>query len=750
MNITKILLMFVILISASTYVSAKSLIIENNERLNFEDIDNLTPFDLKSSNLNDEDLNQIIKDIVSSDLISNLDIKIDNKYYYLIIDESIFVNQIFINGNIKLKNTDILQNILIKDKSYINKNNIQFDIQTINNLYSTIGQQDVLVSSYLEKFNDNSYNLIFNVSENFEKYVNRIFINGNIFTSNKFIKSLIPIKEKKFFTLLSNSNFIDENKIYNSVLKISNIYKDSGFLDVSVNYEIKEFKNKISLYLYIDEGARYLIDNINFISKNDEINTLFKKYNNEVELLLKNNFYNSDVLYSVSAKFNEQLLLNNFPNLEIDYSYTLTNVNNINIDFFLIESSPTTINKINFFGNNVTKDITLRRQIYVKPGDLYNSRLNKKSLNNLIRRPYIDNATINSSLNDDNSTDLNFTLTEKIKSGNFKLGAGYSAQGGISTAIGLSDSNFYGTGNKLNADIALSDKSVLFDLSYNKFYFYDYPIDNFYRFYNESENLKTTYGYKRDSNGLEFGVKIPYKYDISKDEYYRFSIGYEDTNVYELTSTASNSVTQNSGKSKNFVINSFYVKDNTNDNFNPTSGNFHKITVNLSPSKISDDDYIKISTNNNYYFTLDNKSNSVFILSKLGIASGLSKKIKTNDSFSLGGDFKGYQYSGIGPRDTSLNYLGGTKMYQLTVGYATPTLFDNTDTLIIKYFATIGSIFDSEYTSAYNSKTPRASIGVSMDIMTAVGPLSFSLAKPISKQTGDKTQTFDFSFGSAF
>ena len=105
MNITKILLMFVILISASTYVSAKSLIIENNERLNFEDIDNLTPFDLKSSNLNDEDLNQIIKDIVSSDLISNLDIKIDNKYYYLIIDESIFVNRIFINGNIKLKNT---------------------------------------------------------------------------------------------------------------------------------------------------------------------------------------------------------------------------------------------------------------------------------------------------------------------------------------------------------------------------------------------------------------------------------------------------------------------------------------------------------------------------------------------------------------------------------------------------------------------------------------------------------------------
>ena len=115
MNIIKILLTFVFFISAPSYLNSKSFIIENNERLTFEDIDNLTPFDLKSSNLNDDDLNQIVKDIVSSDLISNLDIKIDNEYYYLIIDESIFVNQIFINGNIKLQNADILQNILRPD-----------------------------------------------------------------------------------------------------------------------------------------------------------------------------------------------------------------------------------------------------------------------------------------------------------------------------------------------------------------------------------------------------------------------------------------------------------------------------------------------------------------------------------------------------------------------------------------------------------------------------------------------------------
>jgi len=279
MNITKILLTFVFFISAPSYLNAKSFIIENNERLTFEDIDNLTPFDLKSSNLNDDDLNQIVKDIVSSDLISNLDIKIDNEYYYLIIDESIFVNQIFINGNIKLQNADILQNISIKNKSYINENNIQFVSQAINNLYSSVGQENVLVSFYLEKYNEFSYNLVFEISENLEKYVNNISIIGNKFISNKFIKSLISIKEKKFFSFMSNSNFLNENKIYNTVLKISNNY-NLNKVKISIVYQGKFEKFSIE-----DEES-----NISFsISPNDGKLNLVGYSNNAGEVLAARN-----------------------------------------------------------------------------------------------------------------------------------------------------------------------------------------------------------------------------------------------------------------------------------------------------------------------------------------------------------------------------------------------------------------------------------------------------------------------------
>ena len=730
-------------------LNSKTLILENNNRLTFDDIDNLTSFDLTSPDINENNLNLIIKDLVSSELINNVEFSSDLDNFTLTIFESFFINEIYINGNIKLKDLDILQNISIKSKSFIDNDKIIYNSNLIENLYSSIGQENIIVNYYLEEFSTNSFNLIYQVEENIEKFVSNIFISGNTFLSSRFIKSSISIKEKKFFIPLSNSNFINKNKLINDLSKIQKIYIDHGFIDVSVNYEIKKFKNRIFIYMIINEGIRYKINRINFLTDNKIVKSLFSINKDNINKLFDNKFYNDYDVANISDSLNTDLDLTNNSNLSINYSYSLNN-NAIDLNFFSTEQPSITINKLSFYGNSITKDSTLRKQVFIKPGEIYNKRLIDQSVNNLIRKPYIDNAISNTNLNDENSIDLDIILTEKNKTGNFQVGAGYSAQGGVATAIGLSDSNIYGTGNKINADLSISNKSIFYDLSYQRFYLGNLNIDNTFRIFNKNENLVTDYGYKRKSSGLAFVLKFPYKYDISKIKYFTTSAGFEKSDIYALSSLASASVTQNSGIANNVFLQTSYVSNTTNESFNPTSGVFHKTTLIISPSGISDDDYIKFSSINNFYFDNQINNNSFFILSKMGIASGLSNKIKTKDSFSLEGDFKGFQYSGIGPRDASLNYLGGTKMYQLTIGYARPFLFDNSDTFILKYFATVGSIFDSEFTSSYNSNSPRASIGASLDVMTPIGPLSFSLASPISKNNKDKTQSYDFRIGSSF
>jgi outer membrane protein insertion porin family len=750
MNIKTSLLCVILSFFFFNNLNSKTVIIDNNNRLTFDDINNLTSFDLTSTNLSEDKLNLIIKDLVSSDLINNVELSSDNNFYTLTVFESLFINEIYINGNIKLKNTDIIRNLTIKNQSFLNNSKIIYNSNIIENLYSSIGQQNVIVTFYLEEFNKESYNLIYEVKENAEKYVSNINIKGNTFLSSRFIKSSISIKEKKFFSSVSISNFINENKINNSVSKIQSIYTDHGFFDVSINYEIKNFKNEVSLFLFIDEGSRYKIESINFLSDNKIVKSMFTKKKEIINKLLNNNFYDNSIIVANSEQFNKELLLSNNSNLSIDHSYSLNDNDTVLLNFFVTEQVPLTIKKISFYGNSATKDSTLRKQVFIKPGEIYNKRLTDKSVNNLIRKNYIDNAVVSTEINNDNSVDLNISLIEKIKSGNFKLGAGYSAQGGVASSVSLSDSNFYGTGNKIKADLSLATDSIFYDLSYNKFYLGNFNIDNTLRVFNSSEDLVSTYGYKRKSSGLDFTLKIPYKYDISNDQYFLLSTGYETNDIYSLSTLVSNSIKQNSGISNNIFFHTSYVGDTTNDSFNPKSGMYHKTTLSFVPTGISDDDYIKIASVNNFYFNNKINDNSIFVLSKIGLASGLSNKIKTKDAFSLGGDFKGFQYSGIGPRDASLNYIGGTKMYQLTLGYSTPFLFDNSDTFIFKYFGTIGSVFDSEFASTYNSNSPRVSIGASVDIMTPIGPLSFSLASPISKNSKDKTQSYDFSIGSTF
>ena len=44
----------------------------------------------------------------------------------------------------------------------------------------------------------------------------------------------------------------------------------------------------------------------------------------------------------------------------------------------------------------------------------------------------------------------------------------------------------------------------------------------------------------------------------------------------------------------------------------------------------------------------------------------------------------------------------------------------------------------------------RSATGIGLDVLTPVGPLSFSLTQPISKKSTDKTETFRFNLGTTF
>ena len=190
--------------------------------------------------------------------------------------------------------------------------------------------------------------------------------------------------------------------------------------------------------------------------------------------------------------------------------------------------------------------------------------------------------------------------------------------------------------------------------------------------------------------------------------------------------------------------------DSTNKLFFPTQGIENSISFTFSPEGISDNSYYKLLLNNKMYKDVKDSDNYFFLINSLGISEGINSNLKTNNTYSLGGlNFKGFDYRGIGPISNNNIYLGGNKFFTTTIGYGGSFLFDEKDNLNLKTFYTLGSLWDNDYTDD-DKFALRSSIGLSLDFLSAVGPISLSYSLPVQKQDEDKSRSFNFSLGASF
>ncbi|MDC0861083.1 hypothetical protein OAQ08_00590, partial [Alphaproteobacteria bacterium] len=111
------LFLFFLFLLLSIEVSSKNIILKNNDRLSFDDINSLTSYDLSLNEHSENDLNIIVKELISNELIVDISTTSDDENFYLLISEAFFINQIYINNNLKIDDDDILENISTNSKN---------------------------------------------------------------------------------------------------------------------------------------------------------------------------------------------------------------------------------------------------------------------------------------------------------------------------------------------------------------------------------------------------------------------------------------------------------------------------------------------------------------------------------------------------------------------------------------------------------------------------------------------------------
>ena len=737
------LIIFFYFISQNLF--SKSVIFEGLSKFSMDDIQSITSVDIYSENLEANDINKILKELSSSDLIYEISYKEIDNHFTLTIIEGDIVENIYINNNVWVKDDLIIQNLRSKNKSFLTKNNIQNDIKIIKNIYKSKGFKDVSVIAKVEKYSLDRVNLIYKVEENEQQKINIIKFIGNNFYSNNYLSSIINSQSIKFYNLFKSGSNLNFSTFEFDRNKIISLYRDEGFTDVKVSYVLeKSSLNNNILYFFIKEGKRIKIQNVDFKYEDDTAEIL-NKLSSEFTKKLKNNnnYYSKSLIDEYLDLYNTNLVSNNIHNIYID-SFINDNDKDFNLTFETIKKDPIVVNKINISGNSITKNQTIRSKLSIEPGEYFNSFLLEKSIKNLKRYPYIKD--INTSTNINNQlVDINLDVDEETKTGNILLAGTFNADTGAGVNFGIEDKNIFGSGNSINSNFSVNSEDLKFSLNFKQYPILNPDLTNTYTIFNLDNDYTSSFGYKASTRGIGYNINFKQNEKLS----YGAGLSYQAFKGHSAINNTSASINDNIGNFDNYKLNFSINHDTTNNYFYPTNGQLNRVNFTISPENISDNAFYKISITNNNYLKLPKSENYIFLNNNYGYAESFNSKLKTIDAFGLGGlNFKGFDYKGIGPYDGNV-YLGGNEYFTSTIGYGSSFIFDEKDNINIKFFLTTGSIWNSDYTNSSDIDL-RASVGTSLDFITPIGPLSFSYAEPIEKNNSDKTRSFNFSIGTSF
>ena len=111
---------------------------------------------------------------------------------------------------------------------------------------------------------------------------------------------------------------------------------------------------------------------------------------------------------------------------------------------------------------------------------------------------------------------------------------------------------------------------------------------------------------------------------------------------------------------------------------------------------------------------------------------------------------RGFERGKIGPKDGN-DFIGGNYATALNFSSTIPQLLENSQNIDFLFFVDAANLWGVDYDSSLDSnKKIRSSLGLGIDWLTPIGPMSFTFAETISKADTDIAESFSFNIGTTF
>lgn len=343
---------------------------------------------------------------------------------------------------------DIIERLSMVSGQQLTPNIIARAKSLIEDYYAKKGFKNaqIKITQHPDLSKENQVILNVDVNRNSKVKVHKIYIDGNEVLSDRKIKRVMKKTNEKndLLKIFSQKKFVDRD-FADDRNRILEKYNELGYRDAKITHDsvARYDEGSVDVFLKVDEGKKYYISDIewvgNTIYPTETLNAILGMYPGDV--------YNQKFLNKRTHDDDDAVA-----NLYLDNGYLFFQLipieerihgDSIALQMRVIEGPQAKVNRVVINGNDQLYEKVVRRELKVRPGDLFSKSDLMRSAREIAATGHFDpeNMDIRPEPNENDGTvDIIFNLESKAND-KVQLSFGWG-QTGLTGQVALSFSNF--------------------------------------------------------------------------------------------------------------------------------------------------------------------------------------------------------------------------------------------------------------------------------------------------------------------
>ena len=705
--------------------------------------------------MDDDKAAAAIKALYATGFYSDVRLEVESDVLIVFLVERPAISQIDINGAKEFTKDNLkdgLKTAGISEEKIFDRSILDRAEKEIKRQYTSRGFYAAKVTTTVTPLERNRISLTFTIDEGeVSKIVDINIIGAAAFSESTLLKEF-ELTTGGWFSWFTKDDQYSKQKLSGDLEKLKSYYLNRGYLEFNIEstqVSITPDKDKIYITVNISEGPVYKITDIKF----------------QGDLKISEEEMRSLLLFKSGETFSRQKIVDSVKRISDrlgNDGYSFANINPVpdpdrinktaSFTMFVDPGRRVHIRRINVQGNSRTRDEVVRREMRQLESAWYSNEKIARSKERLERTSFFEDINIEtpSVPGSNDQVDLNVTVKER-NTGSLQFGVGYSSSEKLTISASVSQANIFGSGNQLSFRVNNSKISKAYEVSYLNPYWTVDGISRGFDVYQRDLNTATltTGSYNSTSTGVGVRFGVP----VTEYDGINFGLGFERTKLGldGFSPLRYIDYVNTFGTKSDTLRGSLGFSRDTRDSiYFPRNGYLIEAggEVGLPGGDVK---FYRFQSKAQYLRPIWGPI-VLNVNAEFGYANGYGgKPLPFFKNFYAGGvdSVRGFEQSSLGPKDINGDYVGGNRRIVGNLELLFPMPGVKGDKSVrLSTFVDFGNVF------AANEKIRlgdfRSSFGVAVSWFSPVGPLKFSLAKPIKQKADDKVERFQFLLGRVF